>query len=63
MTRWMLGVAIAFDRVRTDRGSVLVEYSLLLALIAAVAMGAVASLGETLANEFERIASAIAVGG
>ncbi len=39
---------------RCERGASLVEYSLLVALIAVVAIVAVRGLGEVVANQFER---------
>jgi Flp pilus assembly pilin Flp len=44
---------------RSDEGQDLLEYALLVALIAIVAVGAVTTAGETVAGIFDEIAAAI----
>lgn len=46
-------------RAKTDRGASLVEYALLVALIAVVCIGAVALLGRNADSKFSSVASAI----
>lgn len=46
---------------RNDEGQDLLEYALLVALIAIVAVGAVTAAGETVSGIFAEIAAAIAV--
>ena len=50
---WLSGKA------RTERGASLVEYALLLALIAIVCIAAVTTLGQTAADNFDGINSAL----
>jgi len=42
-----------------DRGASMVEYALLLALLAMIAIGAISTFGETLNQEYEDIGSDI----
>ncbi|MEZ5379127.1 MAG: Flp family type IVb pilin [Acidimicrobiales bacterium] len=51
--------AYALARVESDRGASLVEYALLLALIAVVCVTALNTLGKTTANEFSQVTSGI----
>ena len=44
---------------KSERGAAMVEYALLLALIAIVAIAALKVLGETVSNEFSEIDSGI----
>jgi pilus assembly protein Flp/PilA len=46
-------------RCRTDRGASLVEYALLVALIAVVCIAAVTLLGQNASSKFSNVASAI----
>jgi len=46
-------------RCRTDRGASLVEYALLVALIAVVCIIAVTLLGKEASSKFSKVASAI----
>jgi pilus assembly protein Flp/PilA len=46
-------------RFRTDRGASLVEYALLVALIAVVCIIAVTLLGKEASSKFSKVASAI----
>ena len=46
-------------KVRDDKGASLVEYALLLALIAVVAIGALIFLGNTVNNTLNNVANAI----
>ena len=46
-------------RTRTDRGASLVEYALLVALIAVVCIAAVTLLGKNASSKFSKVASAI----
>ena len=45
--------------IKTDRGASLVEYALLVALIAVVCIAAVTLLGKNASAKFSRVASAI----
>ncbi len=47
------------SRCRTDRGTSLVEYALLVALIAIVCVVAVTLLGQTASSKFSKIASGV----
>jgi pilus assembly protein Flp/PilA len=47
------------SRARTDGGASLVEYALLLALIAVVCIVAVTLLGQSVSSKFSQVASAI----
>ncbi len=46
-------------RCRTDRGASLVEYALLVALIAVVCLGAVTLLGRNASSKFSSVGSAL----
>ncbi len=46
------------DRANEERGASIVEYALLLALIALVAVTAMSFLGHTVANSFNNLAAA-----
>ncbi len=46
-------------RAHEERGASLVEYALLLVLIAVVAIGALTLLGHTVANTFNNVANSI----
>ena len=50
---------IARTRITSDRGASLVEYALLVALIAVVCIAAVALLGRNASSKFSKVASAI----
>jgi pilus assembly protein Flp/PilA len=47
------------SRCRTDRGASLVEYALLVALIAVVCIAAVSMLGQNASEKFSTVGSAI----
>jgi len=47
------------SRCKTDRGASLVEYALLVALIAVVCIGAVSVLGQNASSKFSSVGSAI----
>ena len=47
------------SRCKTDQGASLVEYALLVALIAVVCIGAVTVLGTSAADKFSSVGSAI----
>jgi len=59
----MVGIEFASawlqSRCRTDRGASLVEYALLVALIAVVCIAAVTLLGKNASSKFSKVASAI----
>jgi pilus assembly protein Flp/PilA len=55
MARWMVQMLV---RVRRDEGQDLLEYALLVALIALVAMGAVTTVGTTIKTVFWDVISA-----
>jgi pilus assembly protein Flp/PilA len=60
LTRWNL--LAAYLRARfgdTERGAALVEYALLVSLIAIVCIGAVTLLGNSARNKFNEIGSSI----
>ncbi|MGI8686411.1 MAG: Flp family type IVb pilin [Acidimicrobiales bacterium] len=46
-------------RIRNERGASLVEYALLLALIAIVCIGAITLIGQTASNKLSETASAL----
>lgn len=46
-------------RAKTDRGASLVEYALLVALIAVVCIAAVTTLGKNASSKFSRVGSSI----
>jgi pilus assembly protein Flp/PilA len=50
-------------RCKTDRGASLVEYALLVALIAVVCIGAITFLGQNASTSFSKTGSAIAGAG
>jgi len=52
-------IAILQSRCRTDRGASLVEYALLVALIAVVCIAAVTVLGRAASSKFDSVAIAI----
>ena len=55
VTGWIRGVVDRAD----DTGASLVEYALLLALIAVVAIGALTFLGHTVSNQLNNVAGTI----
>ena len=60
LTRWTF--LVTFVRARfgdTERGASLVEYALLVALIAVVCIGAVTLLGNSARNKFNEVGSSI----
>jgi pilus assembly protein Flp/PilA len=59
VTSYSFAVAWALSRTRSDRGASLVEYALLVALIAVVCIIAVTLLGQAAASKFSSVASAI----
>jgi pilus assembly protein Flp/PilA len=50
-------VSTAADRVRNDEGATAVEYGLMVALIAAVIVGIVTTLGGQVNNAFQTVSS------
>jgi pilus assembly protein Flp/PilA len=46
--------------IKTERGASLVEYALLLALIAVVCIAAVTQLGKTASNKFSEVGDSLA---
>ncbi len=52
-------VAVGLAVLRSERGASMVEYSLLVAFIAIVAIVAVAVMGQTLNSEYDRIGDSI----
>ena len=59
-TRWI--VLATWMRARfgdTERGASLVEYTLLVALIAVVSIGAVSLLGDSARNKFNQVGASI----
>lgn len=51
---------IASRITRTDRGAALVEYALLVALIAVVCIAAITILGQSTSNKFSQVGSKLA---
>jgi pilus assembly protein Flp/PilA len=45
--------------LKDEKGATMVEYALMVALIAVVALGAVTTLGDNVSTEFTKIATAI----
>ena len=60
LTSWGFVSAWAQARCRTDRGASLVEYALLVALIALVCFAAVTFLGRDVSSKFSSIGSGVA---
>jgi pilus assembly protein Flp/PilA len=54
-TAWI----VARSRIRSERGASLVEYALLVALIAVVCIAAVTFLGKAASSKFSSVGSAI----
>ncbi len=59
MTNYHIVKASLTARANTERGANLVEYALLLALIAIVCVGAVSALGGTTSEPLSEIGSAV----
>jgi pilus assembly protein Flp/PilA len=59
LTSFQVLVATLTSRCKTDRGASLVEYALLVALIAVVCIAAVTLLGKNASSKFSSVASAI----
>ena len=55
LTAWV----VAHAGIKTDRGASLVEYALLVALIAVVCIAAVTLLGKNASSKFSSVASAV----
>ena len=55
LTAWV----VAHTGIKTDRGASLVEYALLVALIAVICIAAVALLGRNASSKFSSVASAL----
>jgi len=59
MTSFHCLTAFLASRCKTDRGASLVEYALLVALIAVVCIAAVTLLGRNASSKFSSVASAV----
>jgi len=59
MTSFQYLTAFLASRCKTDRGASLVEYALLVALIAVVCIAAVTLLGRNASSKFSSVASAV----
>jgi len=59
LTSYEFASAWLQSRCKTDRGASLVEYALLVALIAVVCIAAVTLLGRNASSKFSSVASAI----
>ena len=59
MTTYLFFKTWVSTRIRSERGANLVEYALLLVLIAVVCLAAVTALGSTTSGEYSEIDSAI----
>ncbi len=59
LTSYEFATAWMQARCKTDRGASLVEYALLVALIAVVCILAVTFLGESASSKFESVGTAI----
>lgn len=59
MLHYQFAAAWLASRVRSERGASLVEYSLLVALIAVVCVGAVTFLGRQVATELSAVGSSL----
>jgi pilus assembly protein Flp/PilA len=60
LTSYEFVSAFLQSRCKTDRGASLVEYALLVALIAVVCIGAVTVLGQNASSKFSSVGTAIA---
>lgn len=56
---WTYCQSVTRTRIRNERGASLVEYALLLALIAIVCIGAITLIGQTASNKLSETASAL----
>ena len=63
ITQWNMFVAWLTARIKSERGASLVEYALLVALIAVVCIAAVTLLGESASSKFDTTQSAISDAG
>jgi pilus assembly protein Flp/PilA len=60
LTFWASKVFARVDELRSEEGQALVEYGLILALVAVVCIGALTALGVNVAAQIQAIANAIA---
>lgn len=60
LTNWALRSFARIEELRSEEGQALVEYALILALIAVVSLGALTALGVNVAAQLQAIADAIA---
>jgi pilus assembly protein Flp/PilA len=59
LTQWATKSFARFEELRSEEGQALVEYALILALIAVVSIAALTTLGVNVAAQLTAIASAI----
>jgi pilus assembly protein Flp/PilA len=59
LTNWALRSFARIEELRSEEGQALVEYALILALIAVVSIAALTALGVNVANQLQAIANAI----
>jgi pilus assembly protein Flp/PilA len=60
LTHWAMRGFARFEELRSEEGQALVEYGLILALIAVVCIGALTALGVNVAAQLQTIADDIA---
>lgn len=59
MLGWYLKITNALRRARDERGATAVEYGIMVALIAAVIVGTVATLGSEVNAAFQKVVTAL----
>ena len=59
LTHWAMKSFARLEELRSEEGQALVEYALILALIAVVSIGALTALGVNVATQLGNIATAI----
>ena len=60
LTQWATKSFARFEELRSEDGQALVEYGLILALVAVVCIGALTLLGTSVRDQINAIANAIA---
>jgi pilus assembly protein Flp/PilA len=60
LTHWATKSFTRFEELRSEEGQALVEYGLILALVAVVCIGALTALGVSVSGQIQAIADAIA---
>ena len=63
ITQWNMFVAWLTARIKSERGASLVEYALLVALIAVVCIAAITLLGDEASSKFSSVGGSISKAG